>query len=514
MARSSIVVASTSSRTLLGAFAAGGASLTLFWLTLAPGVYWGDSAEFQRVAATLELSHPTGYPLYAGLAYLWSALLPWGSIAWRTNLSSAVTSAAAVGLVFWLVARLTKRLGAGALAAAFLVSSPSFWSQAVIAEVYGLHALLLAILIVVLVRGEHHTSLAGIGFVSGLLLSHHRMSILVLPGLGVWLIAWWHRCAGARRYREIAIGSLAFVLALTPYVFMFFYWPWHDSAAFIRHVFPASDAWVSTAGLGPWLANSVAPLVLEPIGVVGVCVCGLGLTAGDQPRRGASGGIRPFLGVSWALGAAFLAVYQVPDGFQFAGHTLLIASVLFGLGAARIAEWVETSAARVGRRVSRAGVLLAGGAVFLVLVWTGVGTYALCDRSEDRASGDRAEAVLRDIEPEAVVVAGWLMGQVLSYLQQVEGSRPDAKLRQDAARTSEQLASFRTEHRPVYLWAVGWEELAAGAGCRLETLDPDFYGSSPYPNADLANFDSGWQNALAANRGFHRLRCPADLPSD
>ena len=36
----------------------------LYVRTLAPSLLYGDSAEFQTIAYTLGIGHPTGYPLY------------------------------------------------------------------------------------------------------------------------------------------------------------------------------------------------------------------------------------------------------------------------------------------------------------------------------------------------------------------------------------------------------------------------------------------------------------------
>ena len=50
------------------------AALGLYIATLLPGVGSGDTAEFQRVLPTLGVAHPTGYPLYTILGWLWSLL--------------------------------------------------------------------------------------------------------------------------------------------------------------------------------------------------------------------------------------------------------------------------------------------------------------------------------------------------------------------------------------------------------------------------------------------------------
>src|SRR4051794_15474619 len=77
-------------------FAAG---LLLYVRTLAPDLLLADGAEFQTLASTLGMTHPTGYPIYLliGHVFTW---LPFGDVAYRVNLLSAVAGALALALIF------------------------------------------------------------------------------------------------------------------------------------------------------------------------------------------------------------------------------------------------------------------------------------------------------------------------------------------------------------------------------------------------------------------------------
>src|SRR6188474_3472114 len=75
-------------------------ALALYMATLLPGIGSGDTAEFQRVAPTLGVAHPTGYPLYTMLGWLWSWLPLGGTPAWRMSMFSACTATLAVGVLF------------------------------------------------------------------------------------------------------------------------------------------------------------------------------------------------------------------------------------------------------------------------------------------------------------------------------------------------------------------------------------------------------------------------------
>ena len=82
--------------------------LTVYGMTLAPGLTWAnsgaDGGDLITAAATGGVPHPTGYPVYLLLARAFQ-FLPIGSLAFRTNLLSALAAATASLLVYGLVRR-------------------------------------------------------------------------------------------------------------------------------------------------------------------------------------------------------------------------------------------------------------------------------------------------------------------------------------------------------------------------------------------------------------------------
>src|SRR5689334_3352659 len=84
-----------------------GVSLFIIYVrTLAPGLTWAnsgsDGGDLITAAATGGIAHPTGYPLYLLLARLFQ-FIPLGSLAFRTNLMSAIFSVLASVLVCEIV---------------------------------------------------------------------------------------------------------------------------------------------------------------------------------------------------------------------------------------------------------------------------------------------------------------------------------------------------------------------------------------------------------------------------
>jgi len=130
------------------------ASFAVYAWTVAPSVTLLDSGEFLVAGQLFGVPHPTGYPIWTMLAWLISRL-PFGNAAWEINLLSSLLGAMAVGLsatlsrsfLRWMFpcpcAAVRGLASVSAIAAALLLTfSFSMWSQAVIAEVYTLHALL------------------------------------------------------------------------------------------------------------------------------------------------------------------------------------------------------------------------------------------------------------------------------------------------------------------------------------------------------------------------------------
>ncbi len=161
----------------------------LYARTLAPTVLrYGraetlDSAMLQAGVSVLGIGHPTGYPTYMMLTHLFT-YLPVGGPAHGVNLASAVYGVAAVFVVYLVATRLSRRPVAAAAGALVFGISGVFWSQAVIAEVYTLEALLGALVLLVLLlwrdrRNDRWLLLATL--LVGLSLTHHLTSVLLVP---------------------------------------------------------------------------------------------------------------------------------------------------------------------------------------------------------------------------------------------------------------------------------------------------------------------------------------------
>ena len=76
----------------------------LYYTTLYPSLPGGDSGELIVASCSLGLPHPPGYPLFAMIGWLFTHI-PYGSIAWRVNLFSAVCGVVAAALLYLAIFR-------------------------------------------------------------------------------------------------------------------------------------------------------------------------------------------------------------------------------------------------------------------------------------------------------------------------------------------------------------------------------------------------------------------------
>lgn len=225
----------------------------VYLLTMPQAVGAADAFEFQVVAPQLGIAHPTGYPLYLLLGKLFS-LLPLGTMAWRINLASAVYAVLAAAVVFRLGLRLLGRPLVALAGAVILGLLPIYWSQAIIAEVYTLHALIVAsalLLILRLIDARHNATavstqsgvsddmrhvagdrktMVALAFLLGLGLTNHLTTMfLLLPAALAIALNLWPQYKRKRpdisRRRSLLLLTIQLLLAFALPLLLYAYLP-------------------------------------------------------------------------------------------------------------------------------------------------------------------------------------------------------------------------------------------------------------------------------------------------
>jgi hypothetical protein len=205
------------------------ALLPCYLLTMLPGTgFSGDTAKFQFVGQVLGTPHNTGYPIYTVLDAVIVRVVPFGSVAWRVNLLSALfATAAGALLVPALVGLGCRRLVAAGVAVTFGLTV-TLWSAAVVVEVYALHVLVLVALLGLLLRWQRerrHRDLGAALLLLGLALGHHLMIVLAVPGVALFVLLVDPRAL--RRRPVLGAATLGVVLGLGSYAYVL----WRSSFA-------------------------------------------------------------------------------------------------------------------------------------------------------------------------------------------------------------------------------------------------------------------------------------------
>jgi hypothetical protein len=153
--------------------------------------------------------------------------LPFGDPAYRVNLSSAVYAALAALFVYLTALRLVSSLGellataAAATGALAFATSPTFWSQEVVTEVYTLNALCVAATLYALFlwRGTRRAAhLLYAMFLVGLSMTTHMTSGLLVPTVLLFVLL-----VDGMVLRALAMllkGTAAFLAGLSPYLYL------------------------------------------------------------------------------------------------------------------------------------------------------------------------------------------------------------------------------------------------------------------------------------------------------
>jgi hypothetical protein len=167
-----------------------GLAFAIYYTTLLPGLDFGDTAFLQVTTGARVLTPRDGYPLYFALA-AWFSRLVGGEPAHALNLASAVEGALACGFLFLAARELSGSLLAGVGSAMLFAGSYTFWSQAIIAEVYPLHILCVSLSMWLLLKWDArptHFNLVAFFAAYALGFGNHLSMILLAPGYALFLL--------------------------------------------------------------------------------------------------------------------------------------------------------------------------------------------------------------------------------------------------------------------------------------------------------------------------------------
>jgi len=450
--------------------------LALYIRTAAPSVLSGDSAEFQLAAPLLGVPHPTTYPLYVLLGKLATLVIPFGDMAWRVTLVSAICGALAVALFFGIARQLSASTPAALVGALALGLAAGLWNAATMAEVYALMMALLAALLALIVTDGRRTTNDErsnlnshlpflVAFVGGLGFAHHGLFVIAgMPILAAYLLWWLFNVLDEGRravlssfavrlgLKYAALLALCFAAGLLPWLYPLAqyarYGPFtgQDYGLPQHYFWGAPQSWPQALDLliggtmrrsifrAPTLDSIMAVLrlvgqrLLFEFGPIGVL---LGLFGSVVLLRRAR---IVWLGAAWIFFAtlAYLLLLgpAVQDAPVFTLPMLLPWALWIAAGSAALIAWVAAGGWRLaaGRQfaslVTRHASLVALLLIAATLAW-GYTRLPVSSKRQLWLFRRFGEATLDQLPPGAAVITHWEQGMTLQYLIRVEGRRPD-----------------------------------------------------------------------------------------
>jgi hypothetical protein len=469
----------------------------IYLRTMLPSVGFWDTGEAQTVPATLSIFHPTGFPVYAAVGFLWSQL-PLGEVAWRMNLLSAVSVSLAAGLVTLIAGhmigerhRLLVAAAAGTAGAAFAFASEP-WENAGRADVHALTTLIVALVLWLLLgwgaaaragsrRADRWLVTAALAF--GLGLGTHPIVGLSAFGIAAWLVVVdrgiWRRwrlvatCAAAIAVGIATYGLIALRAVIDPAPPLFYAHPdtwerfrylvfaeqfrglfrdfstpladigakWNDAERVLSAQFVFPGWIVVAAGAAVLAVRRPGQLLFAALVVVATTFYAMNFRDGDIDRYylPVVVVVSPLIGVALAAGAAAAARALRVVGRKLAPH----ASARRRLGSAAAVTVVV-----LGLGLPGAGVV------------TG---YAGHDQSANREADAWVASVHEQLPPNAVVISWWSYSTPLWYHRWVRGERPDVtiiderNILDDGYRTMDNAIQSHLGRRPVYVVPPHWD---------------------------------------------------------
>ncbi len=500
----------------------------LYVTTLARDLVYGDPTEYTFVANILGIAHPPGYAFYTLLGKLFQLLIPFGQIAWRMHLLSAVTATVAIGFVYGIVQIIAARTRISshstphldkivALFAALTVATAAdWWQHAIHANPHIITAMFLAANLFFVTKwwatsmreetkGEssgddggdssnlnHDASskwLYTFCLSAGLGVTHHPLTVFSFLAYGTFIL--WIRPSIWRQWRILLKMVAFFLLGLAVWL----YFPIRSAMqpAFGPSTMNTFDGFLDHV-LGRGITESLPFFGLVDqldrmtvfwsllrlqysLAIIFLALLGLAWLA-ISPQRRAANSLRPLallFGLALISNYLFVINLRQQDIMAYLLGIFLLVGVLSGIGLWGLLDLLQTRLS-----LDRKAIALLLGAIFLLgpaLQIVRNGTRISLGAYDEAAL--YAEAVFdwfEDQGEEAILLNDWEHMTPLWFAQFVEGRQPDPADIQ-AHLVSTDLPWLESVFQylpggPVYL--SGYRPEIAGAGFRLRPRGP-FY---------------------------------------
>ncbi|HKT79070.1 MAG TPA: DUF2723 domain-containing protein [Vicinamibacterales bacterium] len=398
----------------------------LYYSTLLPGFDFGDTPSFQVMAGDPAITPRDGYPLFFafGDSVLWTT---GGDPAHAFNLSTAIAGAAAVGVLVLAATEISGSVAAALAAAAMFGGSYTFWSQSVIAEVYALNILFVALSFLVLFRWEANPTTARLAVFCGVYalgFGTHLGMILLAPAFAMFVM-WTLGVRRALSPRIVLLAAGCAVAGAAQYL-------WNLRSLWLAPLPPSSlgealRTFWNDVTKADWRDTMVLNVprdlvgerarmyvfdVSQQFGWLGplLALAGIWYLGRRSPRRFVT------LAAAYVSTLAFALTYNVGDTHVFLLPSHLILALTASAGVVGAAEFIVLLAR--GRMLTRAAVATIAVLAGVIIAGRAFRDFPALDRSEDHRMSDLLQTLTDGMDDRSAILVAdlnWQIGNGLNY---------------------------------------------------------------------------------------------------
>ncbi len=390
-------------------------SSLIYISTILPGMgYSGDAAKFQYVGKILGIPHAPGYPLYVLLNRLFVSF-PFKSVAFRANFMSLFFGLITLVFFYLILNELEIPFFLAFWTTLIFAFSFTFWTQNLVAEVYTLNSLFLAMIIYFVVKwlktGNESFFYGGL-FLLGLSLAHHLTIILLAPSL--FFLILYYKPSLFLNLKSWLVGFLSLLAGLIPYSYLFIRTRWQ--APYVEAPVRNFNDLIKTITAKrfqdklfafnwqeflferlPWFFKQLVREWNWPLLII--CLLGLAYMFRYRPR------LALFLLISLCFQSLFILNYNIPDIFVFFIPVHFILAIYLAIGF----SWLEMKLAQFFRRWARSNkkILVTGSISVLCLsaaLWFLLSNFSKVKMTNVDNYDGRLNALFDSLHPDRAAI--------------------------------------------------------------------------------------------------------------
>lgn len=430
--------------------------------TMLPSQGFFDHGELQTIIPTLDIAHPSGYPTYTILGYLFVNIFRVGEMAWRANLLSVIYTVSAIIFIYLFLFKLTKNILVPLVSVLTLAFTKPVWDHAGKADEHTLNLLfvfLLLYLFLLLSRSWGDKKWFLFCLLFGLGLGNHLLVIFTIPGFIIWFLFLIFQKKVKLSYKLFLNGFLGIVLGLSVYLLLPLRQMYGNSLVeenlltwqgFIGYVSgSAFHNQMLQGGLQNILNNLLNGLLIVinylPSLIVYFAIIGIILGVYFQRM------VTVVLLICFIFFITITTNFPTGDPERYYLEDLSLISILSAFGIIYLFKLIEITLKKIAKRSFPRVFLIIFLVLFLVPYSLYEFNYGIVDKSRDYSAYQYSKNIFTQVLPNSVILSWWSYSTPLLYRQRVLRERPDIKILNKNKWEWKKYVDEFISIRPVYI---------------------------------------------------------------